>query len=115
MADPLAVVQAQVDAFNAHDVEAFLDTYAADATVDGLDPERPVTGHAALRALYGPRFADGALRCDVPWSQVVAGRWVVAHEHVVSAAGAAELVAVFEVAGERIVHAQLSARHPLEG
>ncbi len=48
--DPAAVVQAQVDAYNKHDVETFLSCYADDATVYWLDGHKlPVKGKKALR------------------------------------------------------------------
>ena len=48
--DPAAVVQAQVDAYNKHDVETFLSCYADDAAVYWLDGHRPpVKGITALR------------------------------------------------------------------
>ncbi len=113
MADPLAVVNRQVEAFNAHDLEGFLDTYAADAVVDGLDPGGAVRGHGALRRVYGERFtAASPPHCTVRDSLVLGGRWVVAHELITSAGRSVELVGVFEVAAGRIVHAVLTRRHP---
>ena len=48
--DPAAVVQAQVDAYNKHDLEAFLSCYAEDATVYWLDGHKsPAKGMKALR------------------------------------------------------------------
>jgi hypothetical protein len=47
--DPAAVVQAQVDAYNKHDVEAFLSCYADNATVYWLDGHKaPAKGAKAL-------------------------------------------------------------------
>ncbi|WP_158789357.1 nuclear transport factor 2 family protein [Granulicella sp. L46] len=48
--DPAAVVQAQVDAYNRHDVEAFLNCYSDNATVYWLDGHKePAKGAKALR------------------------------------------------------------------
>lgn len=48
--DPSIVVQAQVDAYNRHDIESFLSCYADDATVYWLDGHKaPVKGMKALR------------------------------------------------------------------
>jgi hypothetical protein len=41
--DPAAVVQAQVDAYNKHDVDAFLNCYADNATIYWLDGHKPPT------------------------------------------------------------------------
>lgn len=50
---PAQVVQAQVDAYNAHDVAAFAACYADDASVIDLAGKRPeVKGQAALRQAF---------------------------------------------------------------
>jgi hypothetical protein len=50
---PAEVVQAQVDAYNAHDVEAFATCYADDASVVDLAGKRPeVRGQAALKDAF---------------------------------------------------------------
>jgi uncharacterized protein (TIGR02246 family) len=52
--DPTAVVTAQVEAYNKHDVEAFLSCYADDATVYWLDGTKaPVKGKESMHALFG--------------------------------------------------------------
>ena len=52
--EPAAVVQAQVEAYNRHDVEAFLSCYADDATVTWLDGKKAtVHGIEALRKEFG--------------------------------------------------------------
>jgi uncharacterized protein (TIGR02246 family) len=51
--NPADVVQAQVEAYNRHDVEAFLSCYAEDATIYWLDGhQQPVKGMDALRAQF---------------------------------------------------------------
>jgi hypothetical protein len=112
LTDPAAVFLRQVDAFNAHDLDAFLATYDAGAEIHGLDPGGPVVGADELRARYAERFAQRPLRCEVLGLHVLGGRWAVAHERVTGPAGTSELVGMFEVAGGRIVRADLSARHP---
>ena len=57
----LDTVQAQLDAFNAHDLEAFVATYADHAVGTAAAPEPPV-GPAAIRAFYEPRLP----RCSRP-------------------------------------------------
>jgi hypothetical protein len=115
MPEPADVFLAQVAAFNARDLEAFLSTYAPTAVVHGLRPGRPVTGHAELRPLYGPRFERPPLHCDVLDLHVFGGRWVAAHERVTTPEAVVELVGVFEIAGGVIVRADMSGRHPLAG
>ncbi|WP_201312825.1 nuclear transport factor 2 family protein [Dyella sp. EPa41] len=51
--DPVSVVQAQVDAYNAHDVAKFASCYADDVVITDLGGQRPVVvGAAALKQAY---------------------------------------------------------------
>jgi putative hydrolase of HD superfamily len=55
---PEEVVQAQVDAYNAHDARAFADCYADDARLAGLSGKSPpVEGKTAIRQAYASLFA----------------------------------------------------------
>ncbi|MCX7513513.1 SgcJ/EcaC family oxidoreductase [Frateuria sp. STR12] len=55
---PSEIVQAQVDAYNAHDVEAFAACYADDASMTGLSGKRPpVKGKAAIKQAYAGLIA----------------------------------------------------------
>jgi len=55
---PLQVVIAQLDAYNARDIDAFCATFTLDVAAYELDTgvER-LRGHEGLRARYGPQFA----------------------------------------------------------
>lgn len=106
MSDALAVVRRQVEAFNAHDVEAFLATYATDATVSSGVNE-PLVGRAAMREHYVARLADTSLRCRLETVVLFGERFVVAHEEVSGRQGTARVVAVFDVADELIQRSML--------
>lgn len=97
MTDPERVFQRQVEAFNAHELDAFLDTYDADAVVRGTDPSSVLRGRAEMRRHYRKRLVQPGLRCEVLTTMTVADRWVVAHERVSNDAGVVELLAVFDV------------------
>ena len=112
MADPEQVFRAQVDAFNARDLDAFLATYAPAAELHGLLPDAVVRGHEAMRAIYAERFAQEPLHCEIPALAVYGDRWVAAHERVTSPAGTVELVGVFEVVDGRIARADMVRRIP---
>ncbi|MEV5337041.1 MULTISPECIES: nuclear transport factor 2 family protein [Actinomycetes] len=92
----LDTVQAQLDAFNAHDLDAFVATYADDAVVTGVAPE-PLVGSAAIRAFYEPRLQDPELSCVIDTSVLFGSRWVVAQEQVINAGVATETIATFDV------------------
>jgi hypothetical protein len=76
---PLAVVQRQLDAYNAKDIEALIDTYAADAEQYTLHGERLAQGHEQLRARFLARFAEPDLHARL-LSRVVMGDIVVEYE-----------------------------------
>jgi hypothetical protein len=92
-----AVFRRQVTAFNARDLEGFVATYAPDAVIYGVRDGLPLEGHNALRAHYSVRLADSQLHCEplevITWP----GGWVIARERITSAAGVAEVAAMFSV------------------
>ena len=92
----LDTVQAQLGAFNAHDLDAFVATYADDAVVTGVAPE-PLIGSAAIRAFYEPRLQNPELSCVIDTSVLFGSRWVVAQERVINAGVATETIATFDV------------------
>jgi putative hydrolase of HD superfamily len=101
----LAVVQAQLDAYNAKDIEALLRTYAPDAEQFALHGERLVQGHEQLRARFLTRFAEPDLHARL-LSRTVMGNVVVDHEIVTrnfpEGRGTLEMLCVYEVAEGRI-------------
>ncbi|MDR2997059.1 MAG: nuclear transport factor 2 family protein [Microbacterium sp.] len=99
-------VQAQLDAFNAHDLGAFVATYADDAVITGVAPE-PIVGTAAIRAFYEPRLQNPELSCVIDTSVLFGTRWVVAQEQVINAGVATETVATFDVIDGRISRASM--------
>jgi hypothetical protein len=76
--EPQAVVERQLTAYNSHDLEAFVATYAPEVTVNRPDGSR-LTGHDALRARYGPLFAAAQCRAEIV-GRLTEGEWVVDHE-----------------------------------
>lgn len=102
----LDTVQAQLDAFNAHDLEAFVATYADDAVVTGVAPE-PLVGSAAIRAFYEPRLQNPELSCVIDTSVLFGSRWVVAQERVINAGVATETIATFDVVDGAISRASM--------
>lgn len=94
--NPLSIFQAQVDAFNARDVETFLSTYAVDATITNGTPN-VLQGHDRMREHYTSRLADPSLRCDVLATRQFSDRWIVAHERVSDDTTTTEVIATFEI------------------
>lgn len=97
---PEAVVQRQLEAFNARDLDAWLATYA----VDARQFEHPATllasGHAEIRARSAARFSEPDLHAHL-LHRTVMGPIVVDHEqvtrHFPQGPGLIELVCIYEV------------------
>ena len=83
--DPTVLVQAQLDAYNAHDLRAFTACYADDAQV--LDAEGRVLrdGIEEIRVGYGQRFASPDLHAELV-GRLHVGPWVFDHERVTGVA-----------------------------
>lgn len=58
VATPLEVIQTQLAAYNAKDIDALLATYAADAEQFTLHGARLAKGHEEMRARFLIRFAE---------------------------------------------------------
>jgi putative hydrolase of HD superfamily len=109
---PLAIVQAQLDAFNARDIEALMATYAPDAEQFVLHGERLARGHAELRPRYLARFQEPALYARL-LSRTVMGNLVVDLELISrnfpEGRGTLEMLCVYEVVEGRIRRASFAA------
>ncbi|WP_188916085.1 GNAT family N-acetyltransferase [Pseudoduganella buxea] len=108
MMTPVQVVQAQLDAYNAHDVEALCRIYASDAGQYQHPDTLLAAGSAAIRERFAARFAAASPRAEL-LHRIVTGRTVIDHEKVHSLGaegpGYVELVAMYEVKEERIANA----------
>lgn len=96
---PEAVVQRQLEAYNAHDIDAFLATYSPDIELFTLGGERQSQGLDAMRARYGKMFRDvPQLHCDIS-RRIVQGNIVVDHEHLTGLpnGGTVDAIAIYEV------------------
>jgi uncharacterized protein (TIGR02246 family) len=111
--DPAAVVQAQVEAYNKHDVDAFLSCYADNATITWLDGKKPpVQGTEAIRkefAFLGRIPAAGAgFGVDIV-TKTVTGPTVANVEHMrglpPNAAPVPDTLVIYEVRAGKIVNA----------
>jgi hypothetical protein len=97
---PADIVQEQLEAYNARDLERFAATYADDIRIYRLPAAEPaITGQAQLRETYAKRFSAPGLHATI-LSRIVMGDKVVDHERVVGIKDVPiEAVAVYEVSG----------------
>lgn len=102
---PESVVQAQLEAYNARDIDAFLATYAEDVKLFEFPGELLSEGTAPMRERYGKLFQDERLHATIV-NRIVLGNTVIDHERVrltlPQGPGTIEAVAIYEVRGGRI-------------
>lgn len=108
---PLSVVQAQLDAYNAKDVQALLLTYAPDAEQFTLHGELLAKGHEQLRERFLARFLELDLHAKL-LSRIVVGNIVTDAELITrnfpEGLGTLEMLCVYEVIDGRIQRASFA-------
>lgn len=108
---PTDVVQAQLDAYNAHDVAALVAIYADDVRQFQHPDILLAEGSAQIAARFTARFAASRPQARL-LNRIACGKLVIDHEIVTSVTpeGSAtqELVATYEVEHGRIARAWFS-------
>jgi hypothetical protein len=106
MQDP---VQAQVDAYNARDIDAFVAAYDADVVITDATGRAIMSGGEAIRDEYGALFeASPDLRGEI-LGRVSAGDWTVDQERVERAGETRELLVAYQVIGGLITRVVMLA------
>jgi hypothetical protein len=83
--DETQVIQDQVDAYNARDLDRFLSYYSADASVEDGVGAVMMQGHDAMRGMYDALFSQSpSLHVEI-LRRIHVGQWVVDEEHVTGA------------------------------
>ena len=102
---PLQVVQAQLDAYNAKDIDALMQTYAPDAEQYALHGALLARGQEQMRERFLVRFAEPDLHARL-LNRTVMANVVVDYELITrnfpEGVGMVEMICVYEVADERI-------------
>jgi uncharacterized protein YndB with AHSA1/START domain len=105
---PEAVVQRQLDAYNARDLEGILATYATDARQFEHPAKMLANGTAQLRERFAARFQEPNLHATLV-KRMVMGNIVIDQEKVTrtfpDGTGVADLIAIYEVQDGRIANA----------
>ena len=108
---PTDIVQAQLDAYNAHDVAALLAIYADNVQQFQHPDTLLAEGSAQIAARFTARFAASRPRAKL-LNRIACGKLVIDHEIVTSVtdqgATEQELVATYEVVDGRIARAWFS-------
>jgi hypothetical protein len=108
---PEAVVQAQVDAYNAHDTKAFAATYSLDAEIFDFPRTLLMKGRAKIEEHYGANAFNDPARHATIVKRIVMDSLVIDHERVLltlpNGPGQMEAVVLYEVSAGRISKATL--------
>jgi hypothetical protein len=105
---PETIVQRQLDAYNARDVEALLRVYSGNAEMFEFPSTLVASGTDALRDRFSVRFKEPNIHAKL-LSRTIAGRIVVDHEEVTrtfpEGPGKLQLIMIYEVNDSQIVRA----------
>lgn len=115
---PADIVQRQLDAYNARDIEAFMSTFSEDVQAGELGAAAPtMTGKPQMRERYTELFANSPDLYSLVLHRTTFGNVVIDHERILGRNGAAEpyeVLAIYEVENGLIrrVHFVRHNRHP---
>ena len=107
-------VARQVDAYNAHDLEAFLACYTDDVVVTSGNGDVLMEDHEAIREQYAvlfDRLPD--VHAEVR-HRIELGGWVVDDEHVTATTFDIEALVAYHVRGDQIDRVVLMTAEPEE-
>jgi hypothetical protein len=107
--DPTLLIQRQLDAYNARDVDALLSTYGLDARQFEYPEKLLATGHAEMRPRFLARFQEPNLHAFLI-HRIIAGTTVIDHELITrtfpEGPGTIELIAIYEIRDGLIAEAR---------
>lgn len=113
---PELLIQRQLDAYNAKDIDAWLATYAPDAKQYEHPAKLVASGHAEIRARTAARLSEPNIHAQL-LSRSVMGNVVIDHEIVTrnfpEGVGTLELVCVYVVESDLIQSASFVAGPPI--
>ena len=104
---PLAVVQRQLDTYNAQDIDGFAAVFSEDAEVfrNIGDSEPSMKGREAIHAAYGKLFRDNPRNKSTLMGRMVQGNFVLDHELITGRDSEFRIIAIYEVEDGQIVRA----------
>jgi imidazolonepropionase-like amidohydrolase len=101
---PTALAQRQLNAYNARDIDAFLEPYADDVELYNLPDQLISKGKETMRKRYADMFANTPLlHCELV-NRIVVNNTVIDHERVTFAAdrAPAQAIAIYKVENGKI-------------
>ncbi len=102
---PFDVVDAQLEAYNAQDLESFCSFYADDAVLYTFNGDVQTAGLEAIRVRHADLFAKFPQNKATLKGRYVLGQRVIDHEHVERAPGGEtfEVAAIYTISDAKIV------------
>jgi hypothetical protein len=102
---PLATAQAQLDAYNAQDVDAFAAVFAENATIYQRigDTIPSMQGREEIRKRYAALFAQYPNNYSTLTGRLVQGNYVMDHEYLTGRGEPVSIVAIYEVEAGEII------------
>jgi len=101
---PTDIVQAQLDAYNAQDLEGYCAFFTDDVVVADLNGQVTCEGLAAYREKYAKTFAEFPENHAELLNRIAVGSFVIDHERVSRKPGGAsfDVAAIYTIAGKKI-------------
>ena len=99
---PEQIVQRQVNAYNARNIEAFMDTYADDIKIYNFPDVLSMDGKEQMRQQFSAMFESVPnLYCEIK-NRIVLGNKVVDREYVRFGETYSSVIAIYEVTNGKI-------------
>ncbi len=99
---PVVIVQKQLDAYNARDIDAFMDTYSNNIELYNFPNKSTRKGKEAMREGYAGFFENTPdLHCEIK-NRIVIGNKVIDEEYITANGKSFSAVAIYEVENGKI-------------
>ena len=98
---PYALVQRQLNAYNGHNLEAFLEPYADDVEIYQFPNTLQMKGKDAMRKAYQFITQTPTLHCEIR-GRIINGNTVIDHERVRFGKDVVEAVAIYKIENGKI-------------
>jgi imidazolonepropionase-like amidohydrolase len=98
---PYALVQRQLNAYNGHNLEAFLEPYADDVEIYDFPNKLQMKGKEAMRKAYQFITQEPTLHCELR-GRIIQGNTVIDHERVRFGKNVVEAIAIYKIENGKI-------------
>lgn len=98
---PYALVQRQLNAYNGHNLEAFLEPYADDVEIYDFPNKLQMKGKEAMRKAYQFITQEPTLHCELR-GRIIQGNTVIDHERVRFGKNMVEAIAIYKIENGKI-------------